>query len=45
MPRGFKHFATSPTHPHAANRAGLLAAQNAAPREESAAAKELSGCQ
>jgi hypothetical protein len=30
MPRGFKHFATSPTHPHAGNRARFQATQNAA---------------
>jgi hypothetical protein len=38
-PRGFKHFATSPTHPHARN----CALSGGGKREKSAALKKFSG--
>jgi hypothetical protein len=44
MPRGFKHFATSPTHPHAGNSARLRAAQYTARAKNPLAVKKFSGC-
>jgi hypothetical protein len=44
MLRGFKHFATSPTHPHAGNNAHLQAAQNAARAKSLLVVKKFSGC-
>jgi hypothetical protein len=40
MPRGFKHFAMSPTHPHAGKQRAAL---SRAKREKSAAIKKFSG--
>jgi hypothetical protein len=44
MPRGFKHFATSPTHPHAGNSALPSGAAKRRPREDLPVVKEFSGC-
>jgi hypothetical protein len=44
MPPGFKHFAMSPTHPHAGKRVRLQAPQNAAREKKSTAVKNFSGC-
>jgi hypothetical protein len=41
MPRGFKHFATSPTHPHAGKRPRLRAAQNAARAKKPSVVKKF----
>jgi hypothetical protein len=43
MLRGFKHFATSPTHPHAGNGAPSSGAKRRS-REKSAAVQKFSGC-
>jgi capsular polysaccharide biosynthesis protein len=44
MPRGLKHFAMSPTHPHAGKHARIQAPQNAGRAKKSAVVKKFSGC-
>jgi hypothetical protein len=44
MPRGFKHFATSPTHPHAGNNALSSGRAKRRPREKFAVVQKFSGC-
>jgi hypothetical protein len=40
----FKHFAMSPTHPHAGNSAAPSGGAKRRPREQAAAVKKFSGC-